>query len=229
MLRMFTLALGCALLSGAPPRPRRARRSRVRRPGGRRSVPLAGGRQRRAGDGLGEGGERQDRWRAGRRPALRRPLQADALTIAEAKDRIPAPELSGGQIYNFWQDADHVRGIWRQTIAGRTTPSAEPALDDGARPRRPGQGGERQLGLEGRRLPVARRDGCCLITLSDGGEDAVTCASSTSTARPFVAGGFDLPHSKQRVAWDDPDTLLVARDWTPGELTASGYPFIVKR
>ena len=43
-------------------------------------------------------------------------LYADALTIAEAKDRIPNPTtLNGGNIYNFWQDADHVRGIWRRT------------------------------------------------------------------------------------------------------------------
>ena len=41
-------------------------------------------------------------------------LLADALTIAQAKDRIPAPEFLAGQAYNFWQDSDHVRGIWRR-------------------------------------------------------------------------------------------------------------------
>jgi prolyl oligopeptidase len=44
----------------------------------------------------------------------------------------------------------------------------------------------------------------------------------------FVAGGFLLPHGKQTTAWADPDTLLVSREWAPGELTASGYPYIVK-
>ena len=43
------------------------------------------------------------------------PLYADALKIAEAKDRIPTPRIIGGEIYNFWQDADHVRGVWRKT------------------------------------------------------------------------------------------------------------------
>ena len=38
-----------------------------------------------------------------------------------------------------------------------------------------------------------------------------------------------LPHGKQNVAWVGEDTLLVSREWNPGELTASGYPFIVKR
>jgi prolyl oligopeptidase len=50
-------------------------------------------------------------------------LYADALTIAEAKDRIPAPEFLDGQLYNYWQDSDHVRGVWRRT-----------SLEDYARP-----------------------------------------------------------------------------------------------
>ena len=42
-------------------------------------------------------------------------LYRDALAIAEAKDRIPAPTQLDGSIYNFWQDAEHVRGLWRRT------------------------------------------------------------------------------------------------------------------
>src|ERR1700733_8554802 len=42
-------------------------------------------------------------------------LYADALTIVEAKDRIPTPEFIAHDVYNFWQDAGHVRGIWRRT------------------------------------------------------------------------------------------------------------------
>jgi len=42
-------------------------------------------------------------------------LFAEALKIAEAKDRIPDPHLIGGQLLNRWQDADHIRGIWRRT------------------------------------------------------------------------------------------------------------------
>ena len=44
-----------------------------------------------------------------------------------------------------------------------------------------------------------------------------------------MTGGFTLPRGKQRIAWDGQDALLVAREWSPGDLTASGYPFIVKR
>ena len=42
-------------------------------------------------------------------------LYDEALVLASAKDRIPAPRFLGGEIYNFWQDADHLRGIWRKT------------------------------------------------------------------------------------------------------------------
>ena len=40
---------------------------------------------------------------------------AEALQLAQAKDRLPNGNLIGKMVYNFWQDADHVRGIWRRT------------------------------------------------------------------------------------------------------------------
>ncbi len=42
-------------------------------------------------------------------------LFQEALDIAGAKDRIPAPSFLNGEIYNFWQDEDHLRGLWRET------------------------------------------------------------------------------------------------------------------
>ena len=42
-------------------------------------------------------------------------LLKEALAIAEAKDRIPDPSIIGGQILNYWQDVEHVRGVWRRT------------------------------------------------------------------------------------------------------------------
>ena len=65
--------------------------------------------------------------------------------------------------------------------------------------------------------------------LSDGGEDASTVREFDVTTRAFVKDGFDLPKGKQNVAWMGTDTLLVSREWKPGEMTASGYPYIVKR
>src|SRR4051812_14563959 len=43
-------------------------------------------------------------------------IHADALKIVTAKDRIPNVHLAGdGTLRDFWQDQDHVRGIWRTT------------------------------------------------------------------------------------------------------------------
>ena len=154
-------------------------------------------------------------------------FQADALAIAQAHDRIPTPMMIGGQVYNFWQDAQHRRGLWRRTDLASYR-SAAPAwqtvidLDALSAAEHANWVWKSVECAE----PAERR---CLITLSDAGEDASTAREFDVASGRFVAGGFVLPHSKQQVAWEDPDTLLVARDWGPGSLTASGYPFIVKR
>jgi prolyl oligopeptidase len=69
----------------------------------------------------------------------------------------------------------------------------------------------------------------CLVQLSNGGKDAVEVREFDVTTRTFTPGGFKLGESKQDVTWEDADTLLVGRDWGPGMVTESGYPFIVKR
>lgn len=60
-------------------------------------------------------------------------LHADAIAILNAKDRIPGVGFAGNdELRNFWQDPDHVRGIWRRTTleSYRTdTPDWELLLD----------------------------------------------------------------------------------------------------
>lgn len=151
----------------------------------------------------------------------------DALTLGQAKDRIPAPHFIGGQVFNLWQDADHVRGIWRRTTLadyGTPAPAWKTVLDLDALARAENanwfwSGAECQE-------PAERR---CMVALSDGGEDAVVLREFDVPRAAFVEGGFALPRGKQSAAWQDDDTLLVAREWSAGELTRSGYPFVVKR
>jgi prolyl oligopeptidase len=153
-------------------------------------------------------------------------LYADALTIAEAKDRIPAPEFLDGQVYNFWQDGDHVRGIWRRASLGeyaKPEPAWAAALDLDALAK-----AENANWVWHGSDCEWREERRCLVYLSDGGEDAVTVREFDLAAGKFVDGGFVLPHGKQRTAWADPHTLLASREWSPGELTTSGYPFVVK-
>jgi len=155
------------------------------------------------------------------------PLFDQALQIAEATDRLPTPTLLGGAVYNLWQDAEHVRGLWRRTTLsdyGTAAPRWQTVLDlDDLAAKQ--QANWFWHGVHCRQPDQTR----CLISLSDGGEDAVTIREFDTAAGAFVEGGFVLPKGKQNVAWLDADTLLVAREWEPGTLTASGYPYVVKR
>ena len=151
---------------------------------------------------------------------------SNALAIAEAKDRIPAPSLLGGAVYNFWQDAGHVHGIWRRTTMESyqtTAPDWTTVLDLDELSQKEHanwfwKGAETDE-------PAERR---CMVSLSDGGEDAVTMREF-DLKDGFVADGFNLSRAKQRDAWEDENTLLVARAVTPDELTSSGYPFVIRR
>src|SRR5207247_1943812 len=71
-------------------------------------------------------------------------------------------------------------------------------------------------------------DRYCLISLSNGGKDAVEVREFDAQAGRFVEGGFRLPEAKHNVDWIDKDTLVVATEWSPGDLTQSGYPYILK-
>ena len=155
-------------------------------------------------------------------------LHDEALALVQARDRIPQPGLNrDGTVDNFWQDASHVRGIWRRTTLDsyRTeTPTWDTILDVDALAAAEGKNwvyrGANCLPPEDRR---------CLVSLSDGGKDAVVVREFDTVTRTFVEGGFELPESKGGAAWIDQDTLLIARDFGEGSLTTSGYPMIVKR
>ncbi len=154
------------------------------------------------------------------------PFYADALKIAVAPDRLPEPEQRGSEIYNLWRDAGHVNGIYRKTsLANYLTadPTWKTVIDYDA------------LGKQDNVKWVSKGLNClypgdrlCMVTLSAGGEDADSQREFDLKTGQFVADGFNLPHSKQDVAWLDKDTLIVSRDWGPGTMTASGYPFVVK-
>ncbi|HZO21220.1 MAG TPA: prolyl oligopeptidase family serine peptidase [Steroidobacteraceae bacterium] len=154
-------------------------------------------------------------------------LYQDALTLAQAKDRIPTPNILAGAVYNFWQDAEHVRGIWRKTTleSYRTSnPQWSTVLDLDAL-----AAAEKANWFLTDTVCAEPSERRCLLSLSDGGEDAVTVREFDLTSDSFPAKGFVLAKGKQRVAWENQETLLVSREWAPGELTASGYPFIVER
>ena len=153
-------------------------------------------------------------------------LHQEALTIVNATDRIPAPELIGHTVFNFWQDPTNVRGLWRRTTQqsyATATPAWETVLDLD----KLSADENANWNWGGANCPPPRYQRC-LVYLSDGGEDAKTIREFDLGTKSFVAGGFSLPKGKQDVDWLSDDQLILGRDWGPGTMTASGYPFVVK-
>ncbi len=153
---------------------------------------------------------------------------ARAVALGNAPDRLPLAALMGdGLVWNFWQDAEHQRGIFRQTtVADYESPQPhwKTVLDLDALAQAEG----RNWVWEGMDCdPMTRLR--CLVKLSEGGDDAVTVREFDRTTAQFVPGGFVLERGKQYASWVDGDTLLVSRAWQPGHTTVSGYPYIVKR
>lgn len=153
-------------------------------------------------------------------------FDAEALRIYNDPHRLPWPAFHGDDVYNFWTDQAHPRGILRRTTIAdyrNDTPHWQTVLDIDA------------LGHAEHVAWVFHGMTClypgnryCIVDLSAGGEDASTSREFDLKAGKFVSGGFDSPHSKQSIAWLDANTLLIARDWGAGSMTSSGYPFVVK-
>jgi prolyl oligopeptidase len=153
-------------------------------------------------------------------------LQAEALKVLESPERLPEPELRNGAVYNTWRDAEHVRGIVRRTTFKNylaADPKWETVLDYDALSKTDKQSwvGE---GLD----CLHPDDELCLVSLSAGGEDAVSLREFDFKTSKFVEGGFVLARGKQTVAWVDKDTLLIGRDWGPGTMSEAGYPITVR-
>jgi prolyl oligopeptidase len=158
-------------------------------------------------------------------------FRAEAFDILSSPARIPTPRFLGDGIANFWQDAANPKGVWRRTTLDgyrSANPAWETLIDVDALSRAEG----RDWVWKGASC-LAPDETRCLVSLSEGGKDAVMVREFDTTTRAFVDGGFVLPEGKHRLQWFDIDTLLVATDFGPENgrptLTESGYPFIVKR
>ncbi|HEX3661627.1 MAG TPA: prolyl oligopeptidase family serine peptidase [Acidobacteriaceae bacterium] len=153
-------------------------------------------------------------------------FDAEALKVSEDPNRLPIPQLRGNDVYNFWRDKNNIHGLLRKTsIADFSHPEPrwQTVLDIDA------------LGKAEHTDWVFHGMSClypgteyCILSLSVGGEDASTDREFNLKTGRFVDGGFVSPHSKQDVAWEDKDTLFIAREWGPNTMTKSGYPYIVK-
>ena len=147
------------------------------------------------------------------------------LKVQDANDRIALPDLEHGDVYNFWQDKSHVRGIWRRTsTADYANPSPNwnvlldvDKLDTDEHTNWVWQGYECAPGGKS-----------CLLSLSPGGSDASVFREFDPNAKTFLKTGFTLAVAKSNATYVDQDTILFGTDFGPGTMTKSSYPRIVK-
>lgn len=154
--------------------------------------------------------------------------QVRAVLDSDAK--IPGVSKIGDLYYNFWKDAEHVRGLWRRTTLEeyrKPEPAWETVLDLDALAEAEGESwvwhGASVLRPEYRRA---------LVDLSRGGSDADVTRELDLVTLTFVEpedGGFYRPEAKGGLGWVDDDTVYVYTDFGPSTMTPSGYPRIVKR
>jgi prolyl oligopeptidase len=150
------------------------------------------------------------------------PLRQRNLEIYNSDERIAQPRMMGDYVYNFWRDADNVRGRWRRMLLDDYIDGSEDwelVLDVDML----ANGEDEDWVWKGANClrPEYR---LCLLNLSRGGADAVVVREFDVVARAFVMDGFSIPEAKQRVSWVDEDSLFVGSDFGEGSLTDSGYP-----
>jgi prolyl oligopeptidase len=145
------------------------------------------------------------------------------LAVLDATDRIPMGGLNHGWVYNFWQDAQNPKGLWRRSrIADYQNPAPQwqVLLDVDALAK---TDKENWVFKGAECSPGERR---CLIRLSRGGGDAVVIREYDLGAMTLANDGFALPEAKSDASYLDNDTVLFATA-LDGE-TTSGYARIVK-
>mgnify|MGYP000536612725 CR=1 FL=1 len=146
-------------------------------------------------------------------------LMESALKVYNATDKIAYGSIEGGEIHNFWQDAQNVRGVWRKTTLtsyASDNPVWTTVLDYDA-----------LAETEGENWVYKGRD-ClhgttrCLIRLSRGGGDAVVVREFDTETGTFIEGSFQTPEAKQNIAWVDENTILIGTDFGEGTMNESG-------
>jgi prolyl oligopeptidase len=155
-----------------------------------------------------------------------KPLHERLLSVYNSRERIPFLEKRGAWYYNFWQDAENPRGVYRRTTLEeyrKPQPKWEAVIDLG----KLSEAENEKWVLKGVSClhPTFDR---CLVALSRAGADATVVREFDMPTKSFVKGGFETTESKQTLAWRDADTVYVARDFGPGTLTQSGYPRVLK-
>ena len=136
------------------------------------------------------------------------------LEIYNSDERIPNVGMRGDWLYNFWRDADHVRGLWRRTtLASYKTddPEWETVIDLDALAEAED---ENWVWKGSSCLAPAYR--LCMVALSRGGGDATVRREFDTVKKAFVENGFILPDAKSTLSRMDSGYPRIAKKWKRG-------------
>ena len=156
-------------------------------------------------------------------------LESRIREVLDTDARIPYARRRGRYLYNYWRDAEHVRGLWRRTTMEqylRDDPEWDVLVDLDAVAEEEGENWV-WSGAQVLRPDQTR----ALVSLSRGGADASVIREFDLVNRRFVSGpdSFELSEAKTDIGWIDADTVYVGTDFGDGSLTDSGYPRLAKR
>ena len=153
-------------------------------------------------------------------------LETEVRAILDSDARIPGVEKIGDYYYNFWQDKQNPRGLWRRTSLSeyrKAEPRWDVVLDLDEINKTEGENWVWK-GAQCLRPAYAR----CLLRLSRGGSDADVTREFDLISRRFVEGGFYRPEAKGSLGWIDADTVYAVTDFGPGSKNKAGYARLVK-
>ena len=153
------------------------------------------------------------------------PMHDEILKSLDTKDRIPLGEVEKGDVYNFWQDKEHVRGLWRKTTVADYR-NADPKWDVLLDVDQYDKDTHKNWVFHGARCAPSNKR--CLVDLSPGGGDASEIFEYDPAAHSFLTDGFHLAVAKSSAQYLDDDTIIFDTDFGPGTMTKSSYPRIVK-
>ena len=150
----------------------------------------------------------------------------NTLDILQAQDKIPFVRFRGNYVYNFWQDANHNRGLIRRTTLEeyvKHEPTWEDVLDIDAL----AKDENKPWVYKGMTWLCPTYDRA-LVHLSDGGGDTVEIREFDIIRKSFINNGIYLPPAKSEVVWIHQDLLLIGTDVGEDALTNAGYPRTVR-
>lgn len=153
-------------------------------------------------------------------------IYTKSLEIYNSTDRIVYPTVYGEFVYNFWQDKEHVRGIWRRTpkasfLTGNPTWETLLDIDEMSKKDNVKWVYKGATGL----YPKYDR---FIVNLSRGGGDATISKEFNPATKSFIENGFSLDEAKGGASYLDENTVIVSTNFGPGTMTTSGYPRQVK-